>query len=191
MPRHDDATPDDRVRRAWVGKLSPHDGPIVLVEYDPHWPKLFEQEAQRIRGLLGERVLGLEHVGSTAVPGLSAKPRIDIDLTVADSGDEPAYLPPLQAAGYVLVIREPEWQQHRVLKGPGTDVNLHVFSPDAPELEKHRRFRDWLRANDADRELYARTKRELAGTTWKYVQLYAEAKTAVVEEILAKASGVS
>src|SRR5205807_4151353 len=112
-----------------------------------------------------------------------AKARIDILLVVAESADEPAYVPALEAAGYTLVIREPDWHEHRVFKGPDTDVNLHVFPSGSPEIERILLFRDRLRSSDADRELYARTKHELAQRTWKYVQNYADAKSEVVEEI--------
>jgi GrpB-like predicted nucleotidyltransferase (UPF0157 family) len=129
----------------------------------------------------------LEHAGSTSVPGLAAKPIIDMLLVVADSADEPAYVPAMESTGYVLRIREPEWHQHRLFKGPDTNINLHVFSYGCPEIDRMLMFRDWLRSNDADRELYERTKRELAKQTWKYVQNYADAKTSVVEEIIARA----
>src|SRR5207302_6760720 len=131
-------------------------------------------------------VLLLEHCGSTSVPGLAAKPIIDMLLAVPDSGDEPAYVPDLEAAGYVLRIREPGWYQHRVLKGPDTDVNLHVFSAGCPEIERMLAFRDRLRNDDAERALYERTKRELVARRWRYVQNYADAKTEVVEAIIAR-----
>ena len=137
--------------------------------------------------MLDRRVLRIEHAGSTAVPGLTAKPTIDVILEVADSADEPAYAPDLEAAGYPLRIREPNWYQHRMFKGPDTNVNLHVFSRGCPEIERMLTFRDWLRNHPADRDLYARTKLELAQQEWKDVQNYADAKTAVVEEILARA----
>jgi GrpB-like predicted nucleotidyltransferase (UPF0157 family) len=136
---------------------------------------------------LGERALGIEHTGSTAVPGLAAKPVIDITLAVADSANEAVYVPALAGAGYVLCIREPEWHQHRMFKGPDTDVNLHIFSSGCPEIGRILRFRDWLRTHPKDRELYARTKRALARERWKSVDEYAIAKTAVIEEILARA----
>jgi GrpB-like predicted nucleotidyltransferase (UPF0157 family) len=181
------ASTDEEINAARIGRAERHDAPIELAAYDDEWPRLFEREERRIRDALGERVLTLEHVGSTSVPGLIAKPRIDALLVVADSADEPAYVPALEAAGYELRIREPDWHEHRVLKGPDTDVNLHVFSPGSPEVERMLRFRERLRANEADRELYARTKRELAARTWRYVQNYADAKSDVVEEILARA----
>ncbi len=120
------------------------------------------------------------------MPGLAAKPIIDIVLAVADSGDENAYLPALEGAGYSLRIREPDWHQHRMLKGPDTDVNLHVFSQGCPEIGRVLAFRDWLRSDAADRDLYQSTKLELAGKEWKDVQEYADAKTALIEEILAR-----
>ena len=79
--------------------------------------------------------------------------------------------------------------KHRLLNGPDTNTNLHVFSRGCPEIERMLLFRDWLRSHDADRALYERTKRELAKRTWKYVQNYADAKTSVVEEIIARARG--
>jgi len=160
---------------------------ITLAEYDAAWPELFEREAKRVRDALGERVLLLEHVGSTSVPGLAAKPRIDMVMAVVDSSDEAAYVPPMERAGYVLRIREPDWYEHRVFKGPDTDVNLHVFSAGCPELNRMILFRDHLRTHEDDRLLYERTKRELAQRTWKYTQHYADAKSTVVEEILTRA----
>jgi GrpB-like predicted nucleotidyltransferase (UPF0157 family) len=178
------ATREEELRAVRIGELKPLAGQIELADYDPAWPALFEREARRIRGALGDRGLLVEHAGSTSVPGLAAKPIIDIVLAVADSSDEASYVPQLEAAGYVLRIREPDWYEHRVLKGPDTNVNLHVFTAGASEIDRMLGFRDWLRQNDADRELYERTKRELAAKDWKYVQDYADAKTAVVEEIV-------
>ena len=178
---------EDEILAAQVGNAQPSSGPIELAEYDPDWPRLFEREAERIRSALGDRALQLEHVGSTSVPGLAAKPRIDILLVVADSADEPAYVPQVEAAGYELAIREPDWYEHRLLRGPDTPTNVHVFSPGCEEIDRVLRFRDRLRSDDADRELYERAKRDLAGQTWKYVQNYADAKSAVVEDILSRA----
>jgi GrpB-like predicted nucleotidyltransferase (UPF0157 family) len=180
-------TSEEEMHATRIGPPQLLDGPVFLAEYDEDWPRQFEREERRIRGALGERALEVEHVGSTSVPGLAAKPVIDIALVVADSSDEPAYAPPLEAAGYVLRVREPDWEQHRVFKGADPNVNLHVFSPGSREVERMVGFRNWLRANPADRELYLRTKRELAPQTWKYVQHYADAKTEVVEEILTRA----
>ena len=178
---------EEEIRATTVGELQPHAAPITLVDYDPAWPAMFEREDRRIRAALGEKVLRLEHTGSTSVPGLAAKPCIDMTMIVPNSADEDDYLPALEAAGYVLRIREPDWHEHRVFKGPDTNVNLHVFSPGSPELERMVGFRDWLRTHDDDRELYERTKRRLAAKEWKFVQNYSDAKTAVVEEINTRA----
>jgi GrpB-like predicted nucleotidyltransferase (UPF0157 family) len=161
--------------------------PIEICEYDPEWPRLYAREEERIRSVLGERVVRIEHAGSTSVPGLPAKPLIDIVLEVPDSGDEPSYVPAMEAARYRVVIREPEWYEHRLFKGPDTNVNLHTFTAGCEEVDTMLLFRDHLRTSADDREFYARTKRELAAYDWKYVQQYADAKTAVVQEILGRA----
>jgi GrpB-like predicted nucleotidyltransferase (UPF0157 family) len=175
---------EDELRKATIGEPTVLNSSIAIAEYDSRWPALFDAEATRIRAALGDRVVLLEHVGSTSVSRLAAKPIIDIVLGVADSADEPAYVPSLEAKGYVLRIREPDWYEHRMFKGPDTDINLHCFSDGCPEIQRMITFRNWLRTNEADRLLYERKKRELASRTWKYVQDYADAKTAVVNEIL-------
>jgi GrpB-like predicted nucleotidyltransferase (UPF0157 family) len=177
---------EEEIRSVTIGELQPLTGPIEIVDYNPEWPRLYQREEARIRAALGDRVLQIEHAGSTSVPGLAAKPRIDIVLVVANTADEPAYVPALESAGYILRIREPDWYEHRVFKGPDTDVNLHVFPANCPEVDRMLRFRDHLRHNEADRQLYERTKRDLATRDWKYTQNYADAKTEVVEEIIAR-----
>jgi GrpB-like predicted nucleotidyltransferase (UPF0157 family) len=161
---------------------------ITLVEYDPAWPERYSVLEKQIRGALGGAALQIEHVGSTSVPGLIAKPIVDIVLVVADSADEEAYVPPLEAAGYALRVREPDWYEHRMLRGGDNDVNLHVFSAACAEIDRMLRFRDRLRGDAADRELYAAAKRELAALDWRHVQDYADAKTAVIDEIVARAT---
>lgn len=180
---------DEDLQKAVVGELKPHNATITLVDYDPDWPRLFAREAERIRCVLGDTALQIEHVGSTSVPGLPAKPIIDILLVVPDSADEPSYVPAMEAAGYVLRIREPDWHEHRMFKGPDTNINLHVHGAGTLEIERMLRFRDWLRATDADRDHYANVKRELASRTWRHVQHYAEAKTAVIHEIMNRSGG--
>ena len=163
-------------------------GPAArVVDYNPEWPRLYVAEKARILGAIGPWVSRIEHVGSTAVPGLAAKPIIDMCLVLADSSDEAGYVPALEAAGYTLWIREPDWFEHRLFKGPDTDVNLHVYPEGCQEIERYLLFRDRLRSNAADRELYERAKRELARRRWKYVQNYADAKSEVVEAIIARA----
>ena len=164
---------------------------IKIVEYDPDWPKRFEAHAKVIADALGGSALLIEHIGSTSVPGLAAKPIIDILVVVADSADESAYLPQLEAAGYVLRVREPDWNEHRMFRTPEHDVHVHVYSAGCPEIERNLTFRDRLRRNTDDRDRYERTKRELAAKEWPDMNAYADAKTEVIESILAasKAAG--
>jgi DNA-3-methyladenine glycosylase I len=171
-----------------IGEVTQLNAAIELAEYDPHWPELYAREERRIREALGDDARRVEHVGSTSVPGLAAKPVIDIVLAVPDSADEPAYVPALEAAGYMLRIREPKWFEHRLFKGPETNVNLHVFSDGCDEIERMIAFRDLLRTDPAELDRYLRTKRELAAREWRHVQHYADAKSAVVEDILARAA---
>jgi GrpB-like predicted nucleotidyltransferase (UPF0157 family) len=178
---------EEQIRAVQVGGLTPLTQPLQIVDYDPEWPQVLAREAVQVRATLGDRVLLLEHIGSTSVPGLAAKPKIDMLLVVANSADEPAYVPLLEAAGYVLQVREPDWYEHRMFKGPDADINLHVFSPGCSEIRRVLLFRNWLRSNTVDRQLYEHTKRELARQDWTCMQNYADAKTAVVEEILARA----
>jgi GrpB-like predicted nucleotidyltransferase (UPF0157 family) len=178
---------EEEIEAATVGELIAHNATIHLAEYDPLWPALYEREAERIRGALDDAALQLDHVGSTSVPGLAAKPQIDMVLVVANSADEAAYVPRLEAAGYVLRIREPNWFEHRLFKGPDTNVNLHTFSNGCEEVDRMLAFRDWLRTHDDDRELYESAKRELAAREWRHVQNYADAKSAVVQDIMARA----
>jgi GrpB-like predicted nucleotidyltransferase (UPF0157 family) len=178
---------DQQIEAVSVGGAPPTYQEIVVADYDPIWPHWFESAAFRIRQALGDKVLELDHVGSTSVRGLPAKPLIDINLVVADTTDEDAYVPPLEAIGYELRIREPDWYEHRLLRGFDPPVNLHVFNPGCEEVEQMRVLRDWLRTHEDDRDLYARAKRELAAKQWKYVQNYADAKSEVIQEILARA----
>ncbi|MBF6224055.1 GrpB family protein [Nocardia abscessus] len=185
---------DDEIAAVTVGDLQPYAVEVVLEEYNPAWPSWYAEEEAVIRAVLGAVALRIEHTGSTSVPGLAAKPLIDILLLVPDTADEAAYDPALEAAGYALRIRQPDWYQHRCLvrrldTGASRYVNLHVLSPEsgAPEIERILAFRDRLRTHDGDREYYERTKRELAQRDWKFVQHYANAKSAVIEEILGRA----
>ncbi|MBV9650913.1 MAG: GrpB family protein [Pseudonocardiales bacterium] len=178
---------DEALQKLTIGQRKPHNAPITLVDYDPGWAALFAREADRIRAVLGEAVVLVEHVGSTAVPGLVAKPIIDILLVVPNSADEASYVPLLESAGYVLRVREPEWFEHRFFLGPDTDINLHVFSVGASEIDRMLCFRDRLRTSQAERDYYERTKRALAQRVWRHVVHYAEAKTPVIQEILDRA----
>jgi GrpB-like predicted nucleotidyltransferase (UPF0157 family) len=182
---------EDYLRAHTIGELTPLTAPIRLVDYDLEWPRRFEDEATRIRTVLGERALRIEHVGSTSVPELVAKPVIDIVLVVADSAKETEYAAALEKAGYQLHITEPGWYEHRMFKGPADNANLHVFSAGCSEIDRMVTFRDWLRENEDDRELYATTKRALVRQDWKYTQNYADAKSAVIHEIMSRARRIT
>ena len=190
MNQLDPADPktEEQIKRTAVGLTQKQlSGQVVLVDYDPAWPRLFAREFERIKSVLGRNAFAIEHVGSTSVPGLAAKPIIDILIVVANSADESSYVLALEKTGYVFGIREPDWHEHRMFKGPDTNINLHVFSQGDSEIERMLVFRDWLREDSADRNLYLATKRDLAQQSWKYVQNYADAKSKVVESIIARA----
>ncbi len=187
-PVSDLARRDEEIRIATVGERAPLNSTIHLAAYDPTWPSMFAREAVRIREVLGERVLLLEHVGSTSVPGLCAKPVIDMILAVKNSADEASYGPALESEGYALRIREPDWYEHRCFKLSRFDGNLHIFSAGCPEIDRMLLFRDWLRREEGDRLLYEGTKRKLAAQKWEFTQHYADAKSKIVKEILARAS---
>ncbi|RLP92207.1 GrpB family protein [Micromonospora sp. CV4] len=159
---------------------------IVIEDYDPAWADRFAAARALLTRALGDEIIGVEHVGSTSVPGLAAKPVIDIDLLVEDTTDESRYLPALERLGYRLVLREPWWHGHRMFLSPAEDVNLHVWPRGAPEPVRHRLFRDWLRSHPDDRELYAVTKRRLARETAQRPSDYSLAKNDVIDEIYAR-----
>jgi len=177
---------EERLREVIIGEVEPQ--AIVVADYDPAWPWCFGREEVKIRAALGEAALSVEHIGSTSVPGLAAKPIVDILLVVEDSGEEASYLPALEEAGYVLRVREPDFHEHRMFRTPEKDVHLHVYSAGSPEIERYLLLRDRLREHEEERELYARTKRELARRDWPSMQHYAEAKTGVIEGIIARAT---
>ena len=172
----------------WV--VQPHARPITIVEPDPLWPAAFEQLAARLRVALGARMLDVVHIGSTSVPGLPAKPIIDVDLIVADPSDESFWLPDLVAAGFVLTVREPWWHEHRLVTCSAPEANVHVFGPNAPEPWKHRVFRDHLRRDAADRALYASAKvaaSRIASERAETMMEYTLRKQEVIRDIYGRA----
>lgn len=189
----DETLTEDYLRKHTIGELKPLSGSVLIADYDPDWPLQFHAQANKITAALGPRALQIEHVGSTSVPDLPAKPIIDIVLTVRDSAAEGEYIPALEHAGYKLRIREPGWYEHRMFKGRSFEglednINLHVFSISCPEVDRMIVFRDWLRNNKGDHALYAEAKRTLARQNWKYLQNYADAKTGVIQEIMSRAA---
>ena len=164
---------------------------IVIADHDPLWPEKFQRHAAIIAKHLGMKALAIEHIGSTSVPGLAAKPIIDLDVIVEDSSDEAAYLPALLAAGYVLRVREPDWHEHRMLRTPELDVHIHLFSRGCEEVARHLAFRNHLRHDAEGRLRYETLKRKLAKEDWSDMNAYASAKGEMVEDILARASLVT
>jgi len=182
ITRHHDIDPNEN---PWVHGKPPPEA-LTIVAYDAGWPVRYQQLAQDIQRALGDRALRLDHVGSTAVPELAAKPVIDIDLTVADPVQEQDYVPALMALGYDLIIRESSFHQHRCLRLMQPRVNLHVFGPDCPENIRHLLFRDWLRQHPADRARYQQAKQSaLLGAD--NVAQYNQRKQQVILDIYARA----
>jgi len=173
----------EQIKAGLVGEAPKKWQTIVLQEYDPAWPGRFAAASSTLEAALGDLVLSIEHVGSTSVPGLAAKPIIDIDLLLEDTADESAYIPVLERIGYRLVLREPWWHGHRMLVSSAEDVNLHVWPRNAPEPIRHKLFRDWLRSHPEDMHLYAETKRNLAHATVDRPGDYSLAKNDVIDDI--------
>ena len=157
---------------------------ITVVEYDATWPERFAQAQRRVEHALATAALSVEHIGSTSVPGLAAKPVIDMLLTVRSVDDEAAYVDALTRAGFVLRVREP---QHRMFRTPERDVHLHVHEPGHHAVADYLDLRDWLRESESDRALYEATKRELAQREWSDMNHYADAKSDVIQVILRRA----
>lgn len=170
-----------------IGMRTPHGTTIRLVDPDPGWAMAAEQAIGAIRTNLGSTAQVLAHVGSTSIP-IPAKPVIDLVLGVPDSADEQAYVPELESLGYTVRVREPEWHEHRLLRQEEPSTNLHVFTAGSSEIDRMLAFRDHLRRDASDRELYLATKRDLAAREWPIVQDYADAKSDVVESILERAT---
>ncbi len=164
---------------------------IHVVPYDPDWPNQYERHRKTISRALGEALIAIHHIGSTSVPGLGAKPIVDILVVVADSSNESSYLPAFEAAGYVLRVREPDWYEHRMLRTPTRDTHIHVFSPDSPEIPRNLIFRDRLRRSPSHRLRYEQTKHRLAAQSWENMDDYAAAKSDVIESIIVAAAADS
>jgi GrpB-like predicted nucleotidyltransferase (UPF0157 family) len=179
-------TAEEMAMRTVAGRAAQVTSPITISAYDPQWPEMFAAHEAIIRKAVGSLALAVEHVGSTAVPGIAAKNRLDIDLIVADPADEDAYVPLLEPAGYFLRSRDPGWYEHRCLWTVNHDVNLHVFGPDCDEYLRHMIFRDWLRTHPADRDSYDAEKRRIAAEHPWDASAYIIGKSTVVLAILRK-----
>jgi GrpB-like predicted nucleotidyltransferase (UPF0157 family) len=173
---------DAALARNLVGGLEPC--VVRLVDYDPAWPERFEVERSRILSVFGHLARRIEHVGSTSVPGLAAKPIIDVLVELDDPEDDDSYQSRLESAGFVLRVREP---RHRMYRTPECDMHVHVHPTGSDEVADYLLLRDWLRSHADDRRLYAETKRALAAREWRDANYYAEAKGPVIEQIKARA----
>jgi GrpB-like predicted nucleotidyltransferase (UPF0157 family) len=174
---------DKRLETGLIGGIEKRE--ITIADYDPNWPTVFEKHAKIIADAIVSAAFRIEHIGSTSVPGLAAKPIIDILVVVKNSRDESVYLPQLEACGYVLRVREPDWYEHRMFRTHERDIHVHIHSDGCPEIQRNLTFRDRLRRNSDDRKHYEQVKRELAKRDWPDMNAYARAKTQVIEEIIA------
>lgn len=173
--------PDEQVAAARVEKHVPR--PVVVTAPDPAWPAAYDEVRARVVGALGERLLAIEHVGSTSVPGLHAKPVIDVDVIVADAGREEDWLPDLEAAGLKLRVREPSWEEHRLLRLEQPFANVHVWGRDAQEPQRHVLFRDWLKEHADDHAAYADLKCALGEQGFTDEMHYNNAKSGLIYDI--------
>ncbi|MDP9373984.1 MAG: GrpB family protein [Chloroflexota bacterium] len=162
---------------------------VVVVEYDPAWPRLFERLRARVTGALSGLAVAVEHVGSTAVPGLPAKPIIDLDAIIPSAADLPVAIERLTAIGYVhqgdlgIPGREafappPDTPRH----------HLYVCTPDSAEYRRHVLFRDYLRAHPGEARAYGELKRAAARRFGDDRDAYTKAKDAFVAAILQRAA---
>jgi len=181
-PRH----PGDELDRYLDSVLIGGREPVTLVisHYDSAWPSRFAELGARIESALGAGALAVEHIGSTSVPGLAAKPIIDVLVVVADVLEERSYVPALEDAGFVLRVRE---AGHRMFRTPDKDVHIHVYSSGDQAIRDYLDLRDWLRVDESDRTLYADVKRDLAKRPWSDMNHYAEAKSDVIQQVLGRA----
>lgn len=168
-----------------VGVIGGKEKPkIEIVEYSQNWPDNYEEHKNEIQKYLGEVALAIEHIGSTSVPNLSAKPIIDILLIVKDSSNEDKYLKKMEAAEYQLRVREPDFHEHRMFRTKEKDVHIHIFSEGSPEIDRYLLFRNRLRNNEVERIMYEQLKINLAKSNWSDMNEYADAKTKFIEQII-------
>ena len=157
---------------------------LTVVSYDDSWHAIFAAQRERLLTALGSTPVEIEHIGSTSVPWLAAKPIIDILIIVDDITAEEDYLDPLIAAGYLLRVRGPG---RRMVRTPGRDVHVHILQTGDDAIDAYLVFRDHLRSNADDRVLYASTKHSLIEQGFTDMNAYSDAKTDVIAAIMARA----
>jgi len=164
--------------------------PVFVIPYDPNWPILYEQEKARILQDIGNYMTSIEHMGSTAVPGLAAKPVIDILIGVRSLADAPLFIPPLTTRGYEYVSRYEDIMPfrrylHRKINGEHTH-HLHMVEPDTNFYRVQLAFRDYLRTHPKECEEYAALKLRLAEKYRNDRMAYTDAKSEFIQGILSK-----
>ncbi|OTA15747.1 Dephospho-CoA kinase [Xenorhabdus vietnamensis] len=166
----------------WVNGIKRTQEPIIIVPYNTEWGTIYNEEKNKIQRQLQGKIISIEHIGSTAVPGLFAKPVIDIDLIIADPIQEIDYIPALEKLGYVLRVREPSWYQHRMLRLDSPRINLHIFGKNCPEHIRHLLFRNWLRNHEDDKLRYAAAKLEAVEGA-EHIMEYNDNKNRMIKDI--------
>lgn len=166
--------------------------PVRIVGYDPKWPKLFENEKRLILNVIGHLVVGIEHVGSTAVTGLGGKPIIDITVAIKNLKDAHNCIGPLESIGYEYVPEYeesiPERRYFRKGKPPKEQhYHLHMVEPSSDFWKRHLLFRDYLRTHPEVAQDYYELKKRLASEYGSDREGYTEAKTSFIESVVAKA----
>jgi GrpB-like predicted nucleotidyltransferase (UPF0157 family) len=165
-------------------------GPVIIVEYDPAWPILYEEEKRRILEAIGHKVLAIEHIGSTAVPGLGAKPIIDIMAGVHQLADADECLAPLQKIGYLDVTPEPdnsEWYYCLGKSPHSTGYHLHLAKFMSDHWRRHLLFRDFLRAHPKVAQRYYELKKKLSAQYGSDREGYTAAKTSFIGSVIDQA----
>jgi GrpB-like predicted nucleotidyltransferase (UPF0157 family) len=163
------------------------DDPIEVVNYDPRWPGKFKRMRQRLVHALGPEAVQIEHIGSTAVPGLAAKPIIDIQVSVADVEDEDAYRAAIESCGFVLRYREAGHRYFRPPPAKPREYQLHVCTVGSRWEREHLLFRDFLRTHAEEAAQYETVKHDVAGHHRDNRIAYMDAKQPFIAQMLTEA----
>jgi GrpB-like predicted nucleotidyltransferase (UPF0157 family) len=161
------------------------DGELYLLDYQPAWPRLFEEEAERIRAACGDRLVGIEHIGSTSIPGLAAKPILDIMPLLVSFEEGFDIVPNMEGLGYEYKGEYGIPRRHYFVKGTPRTHHVHMYEADDDEVVRHLLFRDYLREYADTAAEYESLKRRLAAEVPR--EDYPEAKTGFVAQVLARA----
>jgi putative glutamine amidotransferase len=178
-----------RGSRAAAGHVEGRTRAYAIEPSDPSWPKRFEREAERLRGALGDLAVRIDHVGSTAVPGLAAKPIVDIQVSVSSVVPRTDYLEPIRALGYRWAI-DPWPGDHEFFSRDESGdraYHVHVCAAGSRWERRHLAFRDWLRSHPDDAAAYEQLKRELAERHPRDTHGYTDSKTEFIREIESRA----